>query len=53
MIRKCFGGKEKEWRKKKEFKEKGVKRVFEALWVGKTECVWVCVYVRVITAGKR
>ena len=43
MIRKCFGGKEKEYRekKKKEFSEKGVKRVFSALWVGKTECVWV------------
>ena len=29
MIRKCFGGKEKEYRAKKgNFKKKGVKRVF-------------------------
>ena len=40
MIRKCFGGKEKEYRaKKSNFKKKGVKRVFSALCDGKTECV--------------
>ena len=54
MIRKCFGGKEKEKRaKKSNFKKKGVKRVFSALLLGKTECVWEGVCVRVITAGKR
>ena len=29
------------------------KRVFKALWVGKTECVWVGVCVRVITAKEK
>ena len=42
VIRKCFGGKEKEYRAKNgNFKKKGVKRFFLTLCVGKTECVWV------------
>ena len=40
MIRKYIGGKEKEYgAKKSNFLEKGVERVFSALWLGKTECV--------------
>ena len=37
---------------KKVILKKGVRHVFEALWVGKTECVWEGVCVGVITAEK-
>ena len=40
-------------KKKCIFKKKVLSAFFEALWVGKTECVWVGVCVCVITAGKR
>ena len=54
MIRKCFGGKEKKkTAKKSNFKTKVLSAFFEALWVGKLECVWVGVCVRVIRAKKR
>ena len=54
MIRKCFGGNEKEWRKKKSnLKKQMLSAFFKALWVGKMECVWVGVCVRVITAEKK
>ena len=53
MIGKCFGDKEKEWRgKKSNLKEKVVKRVFKTFSVGKTECVWMCMCIHVITVGK-
>ena len=43
MIRKCFGGKEKEYRAKNgNFKKKVSSAFFRHyLCVGKTECVWV------------
>ena len=42
MIRKCFGGKEKEYRAKKgNLKKKVYSGFFKTLWVGKTECMWV------------
>ena len=55
IIRKCFGGKEKEKRAKKKviFKKKVLSSFFSAFWIGKTECVWEGICVRRITAGKR
>ena len=54
MIRKCFGSKEKEQRGKKcNFKENVLSAFFRHNVSKKTECVFVGVCVRVITAEKR
>ena len=53
MIRKCFGGKEKEKRGKKcNFKKKMLSAFFSHN-VSEKRSVWVCVCVRVITAEKK
>ena len=53
MIRKCFGGKEKEYRAKKgNFKKKVLSAFFRHNMSGKRS-VWVGVCVRVITAEKK
>ena len=52
MIRKFFGGKEKEKRGKKKcnLKKNMLSAFFRHYGAKKTECVWVSVCVRVITA---
>ena len=53
MIRKCFGGNEKEWRKKKSNLKKKVLSAFFRHYGSERRSVWVGVCVRVITAEKR
>ena len=53
MIRKCFGGKGRSTEEKKLILRKRCKARFLGIMCRKTECVWVGVCVRVITAEKR